>query len=208
MTHQNHNDLLNQPLILASGSRYRAGLLRRLRVDFEIIPADIDETARTGESGPALARRLSLEKARHVHRLRPDAAVIGADQVAVIEPEAHTEHAGRILGKPGDLETAIEQLKVMRGHTVHYQSGVALIDESSERFAIVTTRTRVRELGDYEILAYLERDQPFDCAGSLRSESLGISLLDELSSDDPTALIGLPLIRLSQWLRESGYAIP
>ena len=197
-----------RPIILASGSRYRAQLLRRLRLDFSVQPAGIDETAHAGETGVALARRLSLEKARHVHQQNPEALVIGADQTAVIESANTTEPGEPILGKSGNLETAIEQLKTMRGRTVHYHSGMALIDASSERVAIVTTRIRVRELSDHEILAYLEQDQPFDCAGSLRSESLGIGLLDELSSDDPTALIGLPLIQLSQWLRESGYAIP
>ena len=195
-------------IILASGSRYRAQLLRRLRLDFVIQPADIDETAHDGETGTALARRLSLEKARHIHRQNPQALVIGADQAAVIEPVAGNEAHERILGKPGNLQTAVAQLKAMRGHVVHYHSGVALIDRTIERVEIVTTRTRVRKLSDAEILTYLEQDEPFDCAGALRSESLGISLLDELSSDDPTALIGLPLIRLSQWLRESGYAIP
>ena len=197
-----------RPIILASGSHYRAQLLRRLRLNFSVQPAGIDETAHAGETGVALARRLSLEKARHVHQQNPEALVIGADQTAVIESANATEPGDPILGKPGNLKTAIDQLKAMRGHTVHYHSGMALIDESSERVAIVTTRIRVRELSDHEILAYLEQDQPFDCAGSLRSESLGIGLLDELSSDDPTALIGLPLIQLSQWLRESGYAIP
>ncbi|MEM7053528.1 MAG: Maf family nucleotide pyrophosphatase [Pseudomonadota bacterium] len=195
-------------LVLASGSRYRAGLLQRLRIDFEITPADIDETAQAGESGLALARRLSLEKARHIQRQQPDTLVIGADQTAVIEATADSEHAGRILGKPGNPETAVRQLQAMRGHTVHYHSGLALLDGQTERIDVVTTTTRLRPLSDTEILAYLEYDQPFDCAGSLRSESLGISLLDELSSDDPTALIGLPLIRLSQWLRELGLAIP
>lgn len=197
-----------RPIVLASGSRYRAQLLRRLRLDFVIQPADIDETAQDGETGTALAQRLSLEKARHVHRQNPQALVIGADQVAVIESGSKTDSSDQILGKPGNLQTAVEQLKAMRGHVVHYHSGLALIDQTTERFEIVTTRTRVRDLSDAEILTYLEQDQPLDCAGALRSESLGISLLEELSSDDPTALIGLPLIRLSQWLRESGYAIP
>ena len=208
MTSTTPETLPNPPLILASGSPYRAEMLRRLTFGFTIEPADIDETPQSGESGLALVRRLSIEKARHVLSRHPDALVIGADQVAVIQPDADSEHAGRILGKPGDLETALQQLRIMRGHTVLYYSGLALIDAAQTRLDVVTTTIRVRELSNQEIQRYLEHDRPFDCAGSLRSESLGISLLDELSSSDPTALIGLPLIRLGQWLREAGFAIP
>lgn len=188
-------------LILASGSRYRAEMLRRLGVPFEVVPADIDETARAEEAGGELARRLALEKAARVFRDRPDALVIGADQVAELDD-------GRILGKPHRFERALEQLQAMRGRGVAYHSAIALLGPEVRRSDVICTRLRMRDLDDAELRRYLDADQPFDCAGSMRSEGMGITLVDSMSSDDPTALIGLPLIRVAQWLRDAGYALP
>ncbi|MEM1080761.1 MAG: Maf family nucleotide pyrophosphatase [Pseudomonadota bacterium] len=196
------------PVVLASGSRYRAAMLERLGIEFRIHPADLDESRQTGENGPALARRLSLEKARCIQTLHPEAVVIGADQVAVVEPDSMRQEHHQILGKPGTHERAMTQLKAMRGHQVVYYSGLAVVHTDTEYIDVVSTCMRMRSLSDEEIDAYLTHDQPFDCAGSMRSESLGISLVDEISSSDPSALIGLPLIQLSAWLRALGFAVP
>lgn len=188
-------------LILASGSRYRAEMLQRLGIDFQAVPADIDETAREGETGGELARRLALEKAAHVARDNPEALVIGADQVAELDD-------GGILGKPHEFERALAQLRQMRGREVVYHSAIALLGPDIRRSDVVCTRLRMREFDDAELRRYIESDKPFDCAGSMRSEALGITLVDSMSSDDPTALIGLPLIRISQWLRGAGITLP
>ena len=188
------------PLVLASSSPYRAELLRRLGVPFETVVSGIDETRRDGETADALVRRLARGKAEHVAALRPDAAVIGADQVAVC--------GERILGKPGEREHAIERLREMSGRTVEFLSGIAFIHAGRTEVDVVPTRLTLRELGDDEIARYVDRDEPFDCAGGMRSESLGIALLSSLTSDDPTALIGLPLIRVSSWLRAAGHDVP
>ncbi len=193
-------------LILASSSPYRRQMLERLDLDFRVVPADVDETPLAGEAPAALARRLARLKASAVLASHPGALagalVIGADQVAEIEGRPD------ILGKPGDRQTAIEQLHAVSGREVVYHSGLALMDATSERVDAVTTRARYRELDDDEIRRYLDADTPWDCAGALRSEALGISLLESLESDDPTALIGLPLIRLSDWLRDAGFVVP
>ncbi|MBL37408.1 MAG: septum formation protein Maf [Xanthomonadales bacterium] len=188
------------PLILASSSPYRAQMLDRLGLPFSTAASGIDETPAPGESPEALVRRLALEKARHVAPRHPDALIIGADQVSVLGDE--------ILGKPGTRERAIEQIQRMSGRRVDYLSGIALIGPGIEQVDIVPTRLTYRDLDQAEIERYVDRDQPFDCAGAMRSESLGIALLETLSSDDPTALIGMPLIRIAQWLRAAGYRIP
>ena len=189
------------PLILASGSKYRAEMLRRLGIPFEVLAADIDETPDPGELPRQLAARLAEQKARSVHARRPDAWVLGADQVAGLED-------GHILGKPGTVETAIEQLAMIRGKEVTWYSGIALIGADAPRVAVVDTVLRMRQLTDSEIERYVERDRPLDCAGSMRSESLGIALVESMSSDDPTALIGMPLVRVSNWLRSIGHLVP
>lgn len=188
------------PLILASSSPYRAQMLGRLGLPFSTVASGIDETPAPGESPQALVRRLALEKARHVAPRHPDALIIGADQVSVLGEE--------ILGKPGAREPAITQIQRMSGQRVDYLSGIALVGPGIERVDIVPTRLTYRDLEQAEIERYVDRDQPFDCAGAMRSESLGIALLETLSSDDPTALIGMPLIRIAQWLRAAGYGIP
>ncbi|MBS3746924.1 MAG: septum formation protein Maf [Wenzhouxiangellaceae bacterium] len=187
-------------LILASSSPYRAEMLERLGLAFSSVTSGIDETAGPDESPEALARRLALDKALHVARQRPEALVIGADQVAVLN--------GRVLGKPGSRERAIAQIRDMSGNAVEYLSGIALVGPGQQRLDVVSTRLQYRQLRQSEIERYVDRDQPLDCAGGMRSEGLGISLLESLSSDDPTALIGMPLIRIARWLRENGYQIP
>ncbi len=188
------------PLILASGSRYRAELLERFGLPFRAVASDIDETPRPGESPEELVRRLAQQKAEHVADCHPGSVVIGADQVAVLGDE--------VLGKPGDRAHAIARLRAMSGRGVDFLSGIALVHAGGRQVDIVPTRATFRELGDTEIERYVDRDRPFDCAGGMRSESLGIALLESLVSNDPTALIGLPLIRIGQWLRHIGYDIP
>ncbi|PND37764.1 septum formation inhibitor Maf [Paucibacter aquatile] len=187
-----------RPLILASTSRYRRELLERLRLPFAVQSPEVDETPLPGEAPAALAARLSLAKAHAVARLHPEAIVIGSDQVADLN--------GSPIGKPGSHERAVEQLRRMSGHSIIFQTGVAVVCEASG-FAqqdLAPVRVRFRELSDTEIETYLRAEQPYDCAGSAKSEGLGISLLSAIESDDPTALIGLPLIRTSALLRAAG----
>lgn len=188
-------------LVLASSSRYRADMLRRLGLPFAIDPADLDETAAPGESPGALAARLAQEKAAAVALRHPGAYVLGADQVAGLDD-------GTILGKPGSPAAAVEQLSRMRGRSVTWHSGIALIGPGTMRRAVIDTELAIRRLDDDEIRRYVDLDEPFDCAGAMRSESLGITLVDRMRSDDPTALIGMPLIRISAWLREAGFQLP
>lgn len=188
-------------LILASGSRYRAEMLRRLGVPFETDPADIDESPHPGEAPADLAARLALEKARAVQGRHARVLVIGADQVAGLDD-------GRILGKPGTVEQAVVQLREMSGRTVTWHSGIALLGAGEPRVAVIDTVVRMRDLDEREIERYVEQDRPLDCAGSMRSESLGIALVERMSSDDPTALIGMPLVRIGGWLRAEGLQLP
>jgi septum formation protein len=188
-------------LVLASGSRYRADMLRRLGVPFSVDPADLDETPEPDETPRALAERLACAKAAAVAARHPGAYVLGADQVAGL-------HDGRILGKPGTPEAAIEQLGSMKGRDVTWHSGIALLGPQTRCSGVIDTVLSIRELEDDEIRRYVEVDRPLDCAGSMRSESMGITLVDRMSSDDPTALIGMPLIRISDWLRQVGFLLP
>jgi septum formation protein len=185
-------------LILASTSRYRRELLERLRLPFQVLAPGVDETPLPGEAPAALARRLALAKAQAVARLHPQAVVIGSDQVADLD--------GHSLGKPGNHDKAVAQLRLMRGHSVVFQTAVAVVCQAQgyadERLAEV--RVRFRDLSDAEIENYLRAEQPYDCAGSAKSEGLGIALLQAIDSDDPTALIGLPLIRTCELLRAAG----
>jgi len=187
-------------VILASGSPYRADQLRRLGVEFETRVSNIDETRNDGESPAELVRRLAHAKASAVAAAEPDAVVIGGDQVAAL--------GDRVLGKPGDRPGAIAQLQEMSGRKVVYLSGLALIGPDVKRIDIVPTTLRFRSLRRAEIERYVDQDQPFDCAGAMRSESRGITLLRALTSEDPSALIGLPLIRLAEWLRDVGFEVP
>lgn len=189
-------------LILASGSRYRRELLARLGLPFEAWSPDVDESALPGEAPRATAMRLARAKAQAGAARAPQAWVIGSDQVADL--------GGEPLGKPGARDPAREQLRRMRGRTVHFHTGLCLLHGASgRRFEhLETTEVAFRPLDDAEIERYLDREPAFDCAGSAKSEALGISLLGRLRGDDPTALVGLPLIALSAMLREAGFQVP
>lgn len=185
-------------LILASTSRYRRELLARLRLPFSVQAPEVDESARPGESPAELASRLALAKALAVARAEPAAVVIGSDQVADLDGEA--------IGKPGSHERAQAQLRAMSGRTLVFRTAVAVVclERGYEAQAIVPVTVRVRTLADAEIEHYLRAETPYDCAGSAKVETLGIALLDAVESDDPTALVGLPLIRTCQMLRAVG----
>ncbi|MDE2082620.1 MAG: septum formation inhibitor Maf [Burkholderiales bacterium] len=185
-------------LILGSTSRYRRELLERLRLPFEVLAPLVDETPQPGEAPAALALRLALAKARAVAAQRPDAVVIGADQVADLD--------GEPVGKPGTHERAVQQLRRLSGRAVVFQTALAVVRAAGgfERALLVPVRVQFRALGEAEIERYLRLEQPYDCAGSAKCETLGIALLESIDSDDPTALIGLPLIRTAQLLREAG----
>ena len=189
---------MQRPVILASTSRYRRELLGRLRLPFDVQPPEVDETPLPGESPRALAERLALEKAMAVAGRFPEAVVIGSDQVADL--------AGEPLGKPGDHARATAQLRRMRGQTLVFQTAVAVVCQAS-RFTqreLAPVRVVFRNYSDAAIESYLLAEQPYDCAGSAKSEGLGIALLDAIDSDDPTALVGLPLIRTANMLRAAG----
>ena len=187
-----------RPLILGSTSRYRRELLERLRLPFEVASPDVDETPRAGETPAVLAARLALAKARAVAATHPNAVVIGSDQVAELD--------GEPIGKPGTHERAVEQLRRMRGRSVVFHTAVAVVCEASgfAGSALAPVTVRFRDLTDAEIEHYLRTEQPYDCAGSAKCETLGIALLDAIDSDDPTALVGLPLIRTCALLRAAG----
>ena len=185
-------------LILGSSSAYRQALLLRLRKPFEIHAPEVDETPRAGEAPAALAMRLALSKAREVASRFPQAIVIGSDQVADLQ--------GLPLGKPGNHARATVQLQQMRGQTVLFQTAVSVVCLATqfEASSLAAVRVQFRDLSDAEIEQYLRAEQPYDCAGSAKSEGLGIALLSAIDSDDPTALIGLPLIRTCTLLRLAG----
>jgi septum formation protein len=189
-------------LVLASTSRYRRELLERLGLPFETGKPDADESPLPGEAPATTALRLSGEKARSVAPRFPDALIIGSDQVADCD--------GEPVGKPGDHARAVEQLQRLSGHTVVFHTGVALLDAASGHcdVALVDVRSTFRTLTTEEIETYLRRERPYDCAGSVKSEALGIALFERIESDDPTALVGLPLIRLAAMLRAAGVRVP
>lgn len=194
-------------LILASTSSYRRALLARVCGSFQCVAPGIDEVPRDRESALALVTRLSLAKARAVASRHPDAWVIGSDQAAVLL-DAFQQQS--ILGKPGTQARCIEQLRSCSGKTVAYLTGVAVVHESGgAAFEFVdTTRVTFRTLDESTIERYVARESPLDCAGGFKSEGLGISLCSSIDSDDPSALIGLPLIRLCEVLRRVGFPIP
>lgn len=188
-------------LVLASTSRYRRELLERLRLPFDVARPDTDETPRPGEAPAALAARLAEAKAAAVARAEPGAWVLGSDQVAELD--------GRPLGKPGGREAAIAQLASMSGRIVAFHTGVCLLRGDAPPLAAAdVTRVRFRALDAAEIARYVDAEQPFDCAGSFKSEGLGIALFDAIESSDPTALVGLPLIATARLLRQAGFALP
>ncbi len=189
---------INRQLILGSTSRYRRELLERLHIPFQVAAPDVDETPRPQEAPRVLAERLALAKAKAVAAQYPQAVVIGSDQVADLN--------GHSLGKPGTHEKAVAQLRLMRGQTVIFQTAVAVVclETGFEQRTLAAVRVKFRDLTDNEIENYLRIEQPYDCAGSAKSEGLGIALLDSIDSDDPTALVGLPLVRTCQMLRAAG----
>lgn len=188
------------PLVLASGSAYRASLLQRLQLVFTQQATGVDETPGAGETAAALAPRLALAKARAATAGAPAAWCLGADQTA--------DCAGEILGKPGSRAAAAAQLGRMQGQTVVFHTAVALVRGDQCHRWVDHTQVEVRRLSPAEIHRYLDREDVLDCAGSFKCEGLGISLFERIESEDPTALIGLPLIALARLLRGLGYPLP
>jgi septum formation protein len=189
-------------IVLASSSPYRRQLLQRLRVPFEAVAPEVDETSRAGETPLQKASRLALLKASTVGLNHPEAIVIGSDQVAEMD--------GLALGKPGGHDAALEQLLAMQGRNVVFHTALTVLRRADERVRsdCVDTWVRFRRLPPEALDAYLRLDQPYDCAGSAKIESLGICLVESVQSDDPTALIGLPLISLTTMLTGYGVALP
>ncbi|MGY1459152.1 MULTISPECIES: Maf family protein [unclassified Luteimonas] len=187
-------------LVLASTSPYRRELLARLRLPFDTVRPEVDEAAFAGETPTALALRLAVAKAEAVAALRPGARVIGSDQVADFD--------GVAVGKAGGRAAAIAQLETMSGCTVAFRTAVAVASDGSVTSALDTTVVRFRRLGRAEIERYVDLEQPFDCAGSFKSEGLGITLFESIESRDPTALVGLPLLETIRLLRASGLVLP
>ena len=189
-------------LVLASTSRYRRELLERLRLPFDVVRPEVDETALPGESPHALAIRLALAKAQAIAGQHSgDVWALGSDQVADVD--------GHALGKPGGREAAIAQLRSMSGRTVRFHTALCLAHADGRMHAdIDLTEVRFRGLSDPEIERYVDAEQPFDCAGSFKSEGLGISLFEAIDNRDPTALIGLPLIATCTLLRQAGFTLP
>jgi septum formation protein len=188
-------------LVLASTSRYRRELLSRLQLPFAVMAPSVDEAPLPGEPAPATALRLAETKARAAAQRHPRALIIGSDQVAELD--------GERLDKPGTHARAVQQLRAASGRTARFHTAVALLNAGTGRLhtRVVLTRVAFRELTDAQIDAYLRREQPYDCAGSAKSEGLGIALIRSLEGDDPTALIGLPLIALVDMLAAEGLSV-
>lgn len=195
------SDLPRRPLVLGSTSRYRGELLARLQLPFETVAPEVDETPWPGETPADLALRLALTKARAVAALHPQAVVVGSDQVADLD--------GIALGKPGTHARAVQQLGMMSGQAVTFQTAVAVVCQATgfEQVELAPVRVIFRALSAAEIESYLRKEMPYDCAGSAKSEGLGIALLDAIDNDDPTALVGLPLIRTCRMLRAAGLTL-
>lgn len=185
-------------LVLASTSPFRRELLARLGVPFEVAAPEVDESPLPGEQPDETARRLSLLKAQAVATRYPDALIIGSDQVALLD--------GEQLGKPGSHDQAVEQLRRMRGRAIEFHTALTLLNSRNGRVqtAVVPVRLVMRDYTDAQIEAYLRKDQPYNCCGSARSESLGIALIARYETEDPNALVGLPLIKLTEMLANEG----
>lgn len=199
---KNHGKILNsQPLVLASTSPYRSELLSRLRLPFETAAPEVDETPLPGESARATSRRLSREKALAVASRFPEALIIGSDQVALLDDQQ--------IGKPGNHENAVRQLQTMRGQTVIFYTALTLYNARNGEMQIEVAENQVsfRDLSDAEIECYLRLEQPYNCAGSAKSEGLGIALISRMEGNDPNALIGLPLILLVSMLKNQGVSL-
>jgi septum formation protein len=192
---------MSPKLILASSSSYRRELLERLKIPFEVIAPEVDETPRSGEMPEKLVERLAVEKARKIAGQKPGTLVIGSDQVAV--------YNGHIVGKPHSHDMAVEQLQSASGRTVTLYTGLALVNADTQRVQceVIPYRVTFRALTDAQIESYLRKEQPYSCAGSVKSEGLGIALLEKFEGDDPNTLIGLPLIRLVRMLENEGLKI-
>jgi septum formation protein len=188
-------------LVLASTSVYRSELLKRLQLPFETAAPNVDETPLPGESARATSLRLAQEKARAVAAAHPDALVIGSDQVALLD--------GQQLGKPLTHDNAVKQLRAMRGKTTVFYTALALLNGKTGNMQteVAENHVTLRDLGDDEIEAYLRKEQPYHCAGSAKSEGLGIALMSRMTGDDPNALIGLPLILLCDMLRRENISL-
>ena len=190
------------PIVLASSSSYRRELLTRLQLPFSCHSPDIDEAPLAGESPEALVQRLAISKARKLAADYPQHLIIGSDQVAVLD--------GQIIGKPGDAAGALRQLSAASGRSVVFLTGLAVLDTrtQSEQVDVVPFTVHFRQLSAVQIQRYIELEQPFDCAGSFKSEGLGVSLFRATEGDDATSLVGLPLIRLCDMLNACGIAVP
>jgi septum formation protein len=193
--------LKNKPLILASSSIYRQQLLRRLGIPFTVASPEIDETPLSGEPPPQTALRLAEQKARALAGQFPDALIIGSDQVAVLH--------GQALGKPGNNDNAVKQLNAASGQTLMFHTALCLLDSGNGtvQLATATNEVKFRSLTPEQIERYLETEKPYDCAGSAKSEGLGIALIEYIRGDDPNALIGLPLIELTTMLIRAGISV-
>jgi septum formation protein len=189
-------------LVLASTSRYRRELLERLKLPFKIVSPDVDETPHSGEAPAITAGRLALAKAQAAHARFPRSLIIGSDQVAFCD--------GVRLDKPGDHAGAVRQLQHASGKSISFITAIALVNSASGRTQtnLVLTEVRFRRISDQEIERYLRAEPAYDCAGSAKAEGLGISLVESIHSSDPTALIGLPLIALSEMLRNENVSVP
>ena len=188
-------------LILASSSPYRRELLERLQIPFEVMSPEVDETPHPGETPEKLVKRLAIEKAQKIAGQKPGALVIGSDQVAI--------YNGRIVGKPHSHDKAVEQLRSASGRAVTLYTALALVNADTGRVQheVIPYRVTFRTLTDVQIESYLHKEQPYSCAGSVKSEGLGIALLERFEGDDPNTLIGLPLIRLVRMLENEGVKI-
>ena len=189
-------------IVLASSSPYRKALLERLCIPFDSTSPEVDESPLTGETPEQLVVRLACLKAGTVAKERPDALIIGSDQVAVL--------GDTVLGKPGTRANALKQLQTMRGNSVFFLTGLCLLNSATQnrQTDLVRYEVEFRDYNDAEIERYLDRDEPYNCAGSFKSEQLGITLMRRMQGEDPTALIGLPLIRLAEMLRQEGVLLP
>jgi septum formation protein len=197
-----NGESLPEILILASTSNYRELLLQRLGLPFSCEPPETDETPLDGEEPCDLVARLATQKATAVARKYPGAVVIGSDQIALLN--------GKVLGKPGNHQAAVEQLSSCSGHTVNFLTSVSVQFLEKNLIEVYTDTTQVcfRHLTSTEIESYLQKEKPYDCAGSFKAESLGVTLFEHIISEDPTALIGLPLIRTAAMLRRAGLQLP
>ncbi|MGO1541384.1 MAG: Maf family protein [Luteimonas sp.] len=188
-------------LVLASTSPYRRELLQRLRLPFDVARPQVDEAALEGEQPQVLSQRLAQAKAATVAADEPQAWVIGSDQVAELD--------GTPLGKPGHRDAALAQLASMSGRTIRFHTAMTLLRPDGPAFAALdTTTVRFRRIDRDEIARYVDAEQPYDCAGSFKAEALGIALFESIRSEDPTALVGLPLIATARLLRQAGFAVP